>query len=61
MQFTQVDHSTSIAVTITFMIAKKQRVCCYKALTMQKQLLQILSVYCICLYNLSIQQKKMSY
>jgi len=50
MQFTQVDHSTSIAVTITSMIAKKQRVCCYKALTMQKQLLQILSVYCICLY-----------
>ncbi|CAI8913180.1 hypothetical protein EMIT079MI2_60005 [Bacillus sp. IT-79MI2] len=43
------------------MIAKKRTLCLYNMLTMQNQLLQILSIYYINSYNQSIQQKKMSY
>lgn len=46
---------TPIAMTVIFMIAKKQLSYSYKALTMQNHLLQILSLYFISLYNLSIQ------
>ena len=49
---------TPIAMTVIFMIAKKQLSYSYKVLTMQNHLLQILSLYFISLYNLSIQIKR---
>ncbi|EEK74202.1 Hypothetical membrane associated protein [Bacillus mycoides] len=42
-------------MTVILMIAKKQLSYSYKVLTMQNHLLQILSLYFISLYNLSIQ------
>ncbi|GAB6417398.1 hypothetical protein bcgnr5390_42180 [Bacillus luti] len=47
--------TTPIATIVTLMIAKKEPTCSYKVLTMQNHLLQILSIYFISLYNLSIQ------